>query len=162
LKRKFVLFFAVIFVFLFVSSCGKDPVQADLLSYINDDLPKVFQLESDAVSKYASVTGTNYSNDGTLYDTMTQVVIPKYKDFLDNLVSISPKTKEVQEVHKMYVDAAKAQYEAFTQVVTALEKQDPNIITQANEKLSLGRDGIKKFQTALEELAAKHNVNINK
>jgi hypothetical protein len=41
-------------------NCNKDPIQADLLDYINKDLKELAELESAAVDAYGGSTGDNY------------------------------------------------------------------------------------------------------
>lgn len=140
--------------------CGQDPVQEDLLNYINTELSTLADLETEALQKYESVTGDNYTDDFVLYETLSNEIIPTYRKFVEGLEEIKPKTKEVQELHGLYVEAANTQYNAFVQIMAAIEQLDTNIIANANEKLSEGRKKLREFETKLLELAEEHNVTL--
>lgn len=91
------LFFVPLFLFaILLTGCSNDPVQDDLLNYINKEIEVVADLENKAVSKYESVTGVNYTNDQTLYDALLDEIIPTYQDFLKKLEDISIETDEVK------------------------------------------------------------------
>jgi hypothetical protein len=145
---------------LFVA-CGGDPVQKDLLNYINVEMPKLADLESEAVEAYASVSGQNYTNDSIMYAVMSNTVVPKYQEFYGILESIQPATDDVQDLHKEYVRAASDQLQAFQLILEAIEKQDVTIIETANGDLDEARTLLKLWREDLDAACAKHNVIIN-
>lgn len=160
MKRYLVCSVAVIFVSLFLLGCGQDPVQKDLLDYLNNKMPALADMESEVISNYDSVTGANYTSDEEMYTMLTEKVIPKYRDFISELEEIQPQTQEVSELHELYISAVNKQYNAVVQIVAALESQDTNLVVEANEKLNEGRKGIRNFHSKLQALAAEHNVEI--
>ncbi|MCW5911982.1 MAG: hypothetical protein KIT62_12955 [Cyclobacteriaceae bacterium] len=151
--KKFVLL-----ALLALFQCSQNPVQQDLLNYINVEMPKVATLESDAITAYGSVSGENYEDDSIMYVTITETVIPKYQEFYSLLESIKPATEEVAALHKEYVHAAADQLQAFKLIIEAIEKQDAQIITRANEDLAEGRALLKMWRADLDAACAKHNV----
>ena len=149
------------FLFLGLSSCSNE-VSDDLLDYINKQLPKVADNESEAVELYESVSGDNYTDDERMYSVIKNDVVPIYKKFIDGLKSISSeiKTEEVQKVHQQYIEAASLQYDGFLLILSAIETQDPNQITKANEKLNKGTDLLDEYNSDLEKLCKKNNVDL--
>ncbi|MCU0418912.1 MAG: hypothetical protein MUC38_04575 [Cyclobacteriaceae bacterium] len=143
---------------LFLAACGGDPVQKDLINYINVEMPKVADLESDAVDAYASVSGENYENDSIMYYTIANTVIPRYEAFYEILESIDPATEEVSNLHHEYVAAAADQLEAFKLILEAIEKQDADIITQANTDLDKAKVLLGQWREDLDAACAKHHV----
>lgn len=141
--------------------CSGDKVQQDLLNYINVEMPSVAALESEAGTAYESVSGENYQNDSIMYYTISETVVPKYQEFYDKLKNIKPATEEVANLHKEYVQAAADQLEAFNLILEAIEKQDAEIITRANEDLAEGRALIKMWRADLDSACSKHNVVID-
>ncbi|QTC40333.1 hypothetical protein I7V34_14185 [Bacillus sp. V3] len=144
---------------LLLSGCS-DPVQDDLLNYINEDLKDLTILEEEALAEYESVTGDNYEDDYTTYVHIKDVVMPAYKDFLDQLEEVKPATSEVQEIHELYIEAVNLQNNAFIKILAALEQQDYEMVADANEMLADGRAGIRKYTNELEKLADEHNVEL--
>ncbi len=40
--------------------CGHDPVQSELIDYINNEVPKFATLETEIIDSYESVSGDNF------------------------------------------------------------------------------------------------------
>ncbi|MBX2914774.1 MAG: hypothetical protein KF856_05815 [Cyclobacteriaceae bacterium] len=152
---KNLIYFPMLLVLL---QCGPNPVQQDLLNYINVEMPKVATLETEAIEAYASISGENYQGDSLMYFTITETVVPKYEEFYSILKNIKPATAEVANLHKQYIQAAADQLEAFKLILDAIEKQDATIITQANDDLAEGRALLKMWRTNLDSACVKHNV----
>jgi hypothetical protein len=150
------LLLSLLLVSLFVSCTVT--VQDDLLNYINVELPKLADLESQATKAYASVSGENYQNDSLMYYTIQQNVIPPYEEFNSIIKTIKPSSPEVQAMHNEYVEAAKDQLEAFHLVLEAIEKQDPEIINKANEDLDKAQQLIIYWRKDLDEACKKYDV----
>ncbi len=127
LRKQIFLLFALCVVIL--SGCFDDPIQDELLLYLNSDLTTAHKLEKEAVSAYEGVTGANFSNDQELYDTLINEVIPNYEKFLDELNSVKIENEALKEIHDIYIEGAQIQYEAFTIIIKALETQDQNAKT---------------------------------
>ena len=84
-----------------------------------------------------------------MYDTMTSEVIPTYRKFVDELENIDVETDDLRKVHEGYIKAANTQYNAFIKIVSALEKQDRNLIAEANAMLDEARKGIRDYNAAI-------------
>ena len=139
---------------------GTDPVQKDLLNYINVELPKVAPLETEAVNAYSSVAGANYTTDEAMYKKIKEEALPKYSKFTSKLKAIKPATPELQSVHAEYVKAAQDQEEAFKFILDAIKKQDAKEIQTANVDLNAASTLINNWKADLLELCKKHNVVI--
>lgn len=154
---RFLLMLAVVLL-ITIGCTSKDPIREDLINYINNELLPIANLEKEAAEAYESVTGSNYKDDIQLYNTVNEVVIPKYREFVEKLEAIQPKTEEIRKLHELYIEAANIQFNAFNLILSAVENQDRNLVVQANEKLEQGRKLLREFNYQLEELAKKHNV----
>jgi hypothetical protein len=143
---------------LALAACSSDDVQKDLLNYINTELPKVSALESEAIAAYDSISGDNYKSDSIMYYTVKQTVLPKYEEFSTKLATIHPATEEVTTMHGEYLKAAGDQMEAFKLICLAIEKQDANVIKQANSDLDQARNLIDLWKKDLDEKCKKHGV----
>lgn len=94
------MLFGLVLIALVFTGCFSDPVQDDLINYINSELAPLADLEAEAIEKYESVVGINYTSDIIVYNTLIREVVPTYRKFVDRLEKIRPRTKEVQEVHE--------------------------------------------------------------
>lgn len=157
-KRLIVL---LLFCFVILTGCFSDPVQDDLLQYVNSELTKAHELERTAISAFESVAGANFTNDQALYDALQNEVIPNYEKFLDELNSVDIETEELKELHDLYIEGANTQMEAFLLIVTALETQDQSQIEEANEMLEKGKKQITDYNNKIRQLAEDHNVTLD-
>ncbi|MFG6497013.1 hypothetical protein P8610_16755 [Fictibacillus sp. UD] len=161
LMKKYVLASILMFI-LILSGCGGDPVQDDLLNYVNEQMPKLADDETEIVGKYADVTGMNYTDDYTLYDALKLEIIPEYNAFISDLEAVEIETDELRKIHEDYIEAANIQASAFLQIVTAIENQDSAIINEANEKLNTARKMMRDYKSDVEKLAKEHDVKLEK
>ncbi len=159
-QRRMAYLVTISLAMLFLVGCVQDPVQEDLLNYLNNEIAPLAETETQIIDSYDSVVGENYTSDEELYRVLSEDVMPKYRDFSAKLEEIQPQTQEVREVHELYITAVNKQYNAIVQMIAALENQDMNLIVEANEKLSEGRSDIRSFNNSLETLAAEHDVEI--
>lgn len=147
------------FAVIFLSGCGSDPVQIDLIEYINKELPKAEPLEAEMVDAYKSVSGDNFTDDATMHETLKEVVQPKCRDIIAIVeYEISPETSEVRQLHEIYIDSFNKQYEAYLLLQDALEKQDLETMSRANEKLTDAAKLQRQWLNQLEELKKQHDV----
>jgi cold shock CspA family protein len=159
--KKWLLTILLPFMIL-LSGCSSDPVQDDLLNYVNKEMKEAGKLERAAVSAYERVSGKNYQDDQTMYDALINDVIPNYNEFIKELESVKIETDEVREIHEIYIEGADIQFNAFALIKQALEEQDANLIQKANEMLADARKHISDYQTKLDKLAKEHDVDIEK
>ncbi|WP_286230663.1 hypothetical protein [Neobacillus mesonae] len=156
---------AAVFLFLtmvLLTGCFGDPVQDDLMNYVNKEMKDAAKYEKAAVSTYESVTGANYTDDQALYDVLMNDVIPNYNEFIKELDSAKIETDEVREIHEIYIKGADIQFNAFAKIKQALEEQDANLIQEANDMLAEARTHIREYQNKLEKLAKEHDVKLKK
>ncbi|MFJ8266681.1 hypothetical protein [Peribacillus asahii] len=158
-KILFRYFFLLISVFLV--GCGSDPVQEDLLNYVNKELKQAGELENTALDAYDSVTGQNYKDDQTMYDVISLTVIPTYRDFITELEDVKAETEEVRKLHEQYIEAANIQQDAFNLILTALENQSHEKMSEANAKLAEARKILRDYNKGIEDLAKEHDVELN-
>ena len=157
MKRQLCLF-ALLLVMMLSACSTTDTEKDDLMNYINTELPKVADLELEAIDSYSSVSGQNYTDDWTMYEIIDTVTIPAYEEFITKLESIRPKTEAVREIHEIYIEGSNAQLQGFKKIRVALEQQDYDKVFEANEHLDHGRAKIREFQTKLDDLMEEHGV----
>jgi hypothetical protein len=152
---------AIVFPFiLLLAGCFNDPVQDDLLNYVNKEIKPAGKLEAAAVSAYEGVSGANYTDDQTMYDALTKEVIPNYTEFIKELDSVKIETDELRKIHEIYMEGAEIQLKAFVTIKQALEEQDPALVQKANGMLADAREHIQNYKSKLNKLAKDHNVKL--
>ncbi|MBH0169180.1 hypothetical protein [Fictibacillus sp. 18YEL24] len=158
--RKYVLA-SVLFLICILSGCG-DPIKDDLLNYVNEEMPTIGKEESTIIGKYDNVTGSNYTDDQTLYDALKVEIIPSYNEFIKELEAVEIDTEELRKLHENFIEAANIQASAFLLIVSAIENQDSTMINEANEKLNTARKMMRDYKNDVEKLAKKHDVKLEK
>ena len=63
-------------------------------------------------------------------------------------------------MHGEYVEAAKDQLEAFKLIISAIEKQDPEVIKVANGDFEKAQIALDEWRNEFEALKKAHNVVI--
>ncbi|BDH60648.1 hypothetical protein MTP04_07780 [Lysinibacillus sp. PLM2] len=150
--------FSLAFVFV-LFGCG-NPVTEELLSYVNEDLVPLAEKETEILEEYASVTGENYTDDETTYYHISDVILPLYTDFIEDIEALKFESTEIRDVHELFIQAHNTQYNGIVQVMSAIENQDYDMMIQANEKLEEGRTGLRDYQYELQDLAKKYDVQL--
>jgi hypothetical protein len=122
----------------------------ELASY-KSRLRKIASTEKRILDTYGSVTGANYTDDLTTYNTMVDLV-PTVNQFIASIEKIQPKNDKIYKTHKLYIDAWNLQYEGFVMIIAALENQDFAQMSRANSLLSKGRSKMTEFTRAMSRL----------
>ena len=160
-QRRGRLWLVVVFVLL-LAGCGGDPVQEDILNYVNEETTAASELEDEAITAYEGVSGANYQDDPTMHDALVNVVIPSYSEFIKELKDVTIETEELKELHEIYLTGAELQLQGFEKIVEALEKQDASIIEEANQLLNEGKENIEDYKNKLDSLATEHDVELER
>lgn len=150
---------AVVIILAIALFSGGDAVQDDLLDYINNDFADISELDAKVYDLYEKAR--NSEDDYSMYLILSDEVIPESKKLIEEAEDLALETKEVKEVHELYLDAINKQNQAFTLMLSALENQDYVIMTQANEKLDEARKLMRDYESALKDLADEHGVEIS-
>ena len=130
----------------------------DLLNYINNELPKIAQVETIVTDGYNNLIEEEYIDNFTIFKILSDSIIPNSRKLIEEAELIQPSTKEVREIHELYINAITQQDSAFTLMLSALENQDYEVLTKANEKLNEGRKAIRDYTYEIESLAKSNNV----
>jgi len=166
-KKNITSFAIVLFVQLFFScfiltGCAENKIAPDLVGYVNFGILDISSLEAEALKKYASVTGDNYTSDSAVYETLKNDVIPVYNKFLEMLKKIRAQTDEVEQLHAIYVQGAETMYKGFVAKKQALEKKDESKLIYANGQIEKGRAETERWRGKLLELCKGYGVKAGK
>ena len=96
-----------------VTGCATDRVAPDIVTYVNEGLLQIEELERRSLEAYANVTGSNYKNEQEVYETLKNKVIPIYERFFNELRGIHPSEEEVKRVHGQYIRGAERLLNGF-------------------------------------------------
>lgn len=141
------------FVIILLLLCGcSNPVKMDIRNY-STQIKYLMDDEANVLKRWNSVSGSSYVNDGYMYQALDTYIINNYDDFVTKLEKIQPQTKEVQDLHAMYVQGAEKQLEAFKLMKDGLEKKNKDVMNNAYKIMTDGRNIEKQWATKYEEMA---------
>ncbi|MCA0970749.1 hypothetical protein LCM20_09125 [Halobacillus litoralis] len=155
----------VVFVLVMLSGCSlltsdlfTSDFQSEFLSYVNDDLQEVGDMEAGAIDSMNAVTGANYTDDATLKTALETDVIPPYTEVVDKLKAIELQEEELQDLHEQYVQGAESQLEGFEKALEAIDTQDQTLVNEANQLMMEGQKQIEGYTKGMQELSEEHNL----
>lgn len=161
MKKIMATISALLICVIMLTGCGKaDPVQDDLLNYINNQMPTVVELE-DKVNKEYEASNAKGVDDATSAAKLKDVVIPASNELVTKTKAIVPATEEVSKVHNEFIELVTDQHETFTlmlQVFQAAEKNDLALTDSLTEKLKTLANKPNNYTTDLEALKKAHGV----
>ncbi len=143
---------------ILLSACS-NPVKEELISYVQK-IKELSPQEQKAIDAYGQVFGANYTDDQTSYDVLLKDIVPAYRDLqaAATTYASSLKTKEVKDLHEIYLDSLNTRFSAMTTMVAGLEKQDMVLLTKANTQLAAGQKSSRQFNDKFIELLAKNGI----
>jgi len=156
--KKLSWFLSVLFFVTLLAGCGSDPIQDDLISYINEGVLSVADEEKRILAEYASLNAEN-ADDETFSNRLNESIIPAYQNYVEKVTDIKPKTKEVRALHEILIEIVNTQMSAFVTMVDALEKQNFSLVEQANGQLDQVSKLTKDYHEKLADLAKDYKVN---
>jgi hypothetical protein len=130
-----------------------------LMVYL-EDISVLAPEETRIIGLYDSVTGVNYTDDETLYYTLMDEVIPGYREFVVELEAIMPQNAQIRDLHELYIEAANMQYNSFTLMISALEEQNMDTMTQANQGLEQARKLLRDWLYEVEAISSETGVDL--
>jgi hypothetical protein len=148
---------SIVLMNLSTSGGRRDPVQEDLIEYLNKRL-KVVNLWKEAEKYYDSVGGENYTDDQTMYITVKSQVLPRFSEVVEKAEEIQPATKEVSDLHEIYVESANLEHNAIIILLSALERSNVELTAKSNENFAKARRKMREWIRLKEELCETHNV----
>lgn len=155
-----------------LAGCGSDgevnteeadntAVKNEFVQFIGTDIPEAEKTETEVMTKYNSyfTEGESVDSDALLTD-LTDNLIPKYSEFLASVDAIEVSTDEVKNLKTLYYDAMDTQYQALQKVQTALQNEDKDVQTEAQQLLSDAKTKYTAYNDAVYALAQQENITL--
>ncbi len=161
MKKLLVSFLAIVLTLSF-AGCADTAKQDAIIDYVNNDVAALGVAEEAFLNSYASVTGDNYTDDETMYVELTENTIILARELSNLATDIAGEITdtEILEVHKIYMNASNKYLTAMGEIISALEAQDYEKISVANETLGEANNLMIDFAPALKTLAEANGVII--
>ena len=152
--------YSAIFIVMILFTFRNNKTSQELLDYINSDMIRLGQIETEMINSYNSVAGVNYTDDLASYDEIKNVTLPAARKLTSeaNTVYNRLSSKEIKEVHLIYLDICNEYCEAFDGILEGLEKQDVTTVRKAVEKIEQINALATDYQNAIKQLAEKYGL----
>lgn len=139
--------------------CGKsDPVQEDLINYINNEKPTLVEYENKVTTEYTACTTQFPVDNVTLAAKLKDTVIPATEELLTKAKAITPATEEVNKLHAKYIAVVTEQLEGFNLLLEAAQNSDKTLVATVDEKLTHADTVSKEYLADMDALKKKHNI----
>ena len=139
----------------------KDPVQEDLIKYVETDLPAIKGNESVAVERYNEVSSSIADmKRKEIAEAFEDEIIPAYTTFVKDLEALTPATDEVKALQVTYLEGAKDQLKGMSELNDAITSNDSDAAKAANDLITEGKVKIEQHRADIVTLANEHNINV--
>ncbi len=167
MKRKILLFTAMIFALASFTACGKEKndeeksIKDDFIELVGTEIPSAEKKEIEAMNTY-----NGYFTEGSEIDTAALLadlennIIPKYEEFMTSVEEIEVEYDEVLAIKELYYSAMDYQLQALKQVTEALKEEDADYQEEAASLLGQAEEKYAEYLAAVEGLASENNITI--
>ncbi len=138
----------------------EEAIKEDLISYY-ELVEYLGEKEYQIATSFSNVTGQNYTSDESFHQELKNNMLPETEGLLNELKNIRPKTKEVNELHAIFIEGWELQQQAFLVYKEALEEQNEDKILEGNYLLEKGSSMLDTFAKRLEIMAEKYSVQLD-
>lgn len=135
----------------------------ELIDYVNNDVTELAKTETKMLDSFDSASGDNFTDDYSLYNEITTTTLPTAESLVSQADEIynDLSSKEIKEVHSIYMDYCKTYCEALEYVLDAIEQQNTTTLDEANSKFEQAAGLAADYQDRLKRLADKCGVEIH-
>ena len=103
--------------------------------------------------------GDNYESDEALYNALKDTIVPNYEKMVKDVSAIDlGEYTEFNELKSLIIQYWSKKLEAFNKMIDALEAQDSDRVTKANDLLGEAEDIYKKYESELEKLEKEYDI----
>ncbi|WP_461206824.1 hypothetical protein [Clostridium sp. DL1XJH146] len=118
-----------------LTGCSSDPVQDDLINYINNEVSTLVETENSVTEEYSAIIENSEATDIEFAAKLKDVIIPASEELVAQAKAIVPETEEVAAVHNKYVEAVTEQNEGFVLFLQATQKNNELVEYSTNSEM---------------------------
>ncbi|MTH54692.1 hypothetical protein GKZ89_14915 [Bacillus mangrovi] len=157
MKRRLALL--PVFTLFMLAACAS-PLQEELLTYINEELPELSKVEDEVMKDYQEVLQSNADNEQAIADSLKSDVIPAYTKIADEAGNLTIEDGELKKLHSRYIDAVNDRVDALDMVAQSIEQQNEELYNEADEKLNKASEDMNAFNEDLEAYALENDLEM--
>lgn len=152
------------------AGCGKKEettektvdVKADVVEFVNEELPAAKTDHDSAVATYnAYFAEGNEQSLGEFKSALQDSAIPTMENCIATINAIEVETEEVRDLKNTYLQSVQKEYEAMKMVVSAIDGENADYLTQADSLISEAATLMGDYQTKLQTIAGEQGIVVN-
>lgn len=151
-----------------VIGCGKnkaeDPSTAlknDIVEFVNEELPAIKEERDNAINTYNAYFSSENMDLNAFLNDLNSTAIPGMEAYIEKLSAIEVSTEEVAALKDLYLQSSRKQYEAMRLVVSAIESENPEYLTQADTLIAESDSLLIQYESQLKILAVDNGITID-
>ncbi|WLR41212.1 hypothetical protein LC087_09670 [Bacillus carboniphilus] len=156
--RTKIILFSIVLTLITGCSLFASEEQEEIIDFVNNDIQKIATYEAEAQQALDTVIGENYTNDAKMYEVLTETVIPTYQKAVDEANQLNSDLDVLKNLISKIKEGSNVYLEGVMLLKEGIEKQDPELINQANDKLEKYTQLSTEYQEQVEQIAEEYNL----
>lgn len=153
-----------------LAGCGKKDTTADagasvkddVIEFVNVELPTAKADHDSAIATYNAYFADGSNQDLATYkDALQNTAIPTMEKCITTISGLETETDEVKALKDTYLQSVQKEYEAMKMVVSAIDGENADYLTQADSLISEAASLMNDYQTQLQTIANEQGIVVN-
>ena len=166
-KRVYIAVVTLALASLF-AGCGKKSADAavsvkdDVVEFVNEELPAAKADHDNAIGIYnAYFTGSSDQDLDAFKTSLQDTAIPAMENCITTISNIEVATDEVKALKDSYLQSVQKECEAMKMVVSAIDGENADYLTQADSLIAEAATLRSDYQTKLQAIANEQGIVVN-
>lgn len=168
MKKKLYMTVLAAALVISVAGCGKKEetqeadVKSDVIEFVNEELPAAKADHDSAIAVYNAYFAEGNEQDLATYKaSLNDTAIPTMETCIQTISDIEVATDEVQALKDTYLQSIQKEYEAMKMVVSAIDGQNADYLTQADGLISEAATLMSDYQSQLQTIADAQGIAVS-
>ena len=154
-----------------LTGCGKKTeentdtgvsIKDDVVEFVNVELPAAKTGHDNAIAIYNAYFADTGSQDLDTFKTSLQdTAIPEMENYITTISNIDVATDEVKALKDSYLQSVQKECEAMKMVVSAIDGENADYLTQADSLIAEAATLRSDYQTKLQTIANEQGIVVN-
>lgn len=169
MKKKIYLATLVLTIACAMVGCGKKEkqetteadVKSDVVEFVNEELPGIKTSVDQAVGVYNAYFAAEEKPELAEFKSQLETdAIPVMETAIVDLNAVEVATTEVTELKSLYLQSIQKEFEAMKMVVSAIDGENADYLTQADGLIAESQELMNQYQTKLQTLAGEQGIAV--
>ena len=153
IRLTFVLLAAAVW-----AGCGAGGERDAVKTYAEETLPPLIDILTAALERYDNVSGGNFVDEATTYETVRDAILPGLKELVLQAEAVHPESADVTRVHDSFLAAVRRYVSAFQLFLLSLDQQSMTNTAVALEELEEAHTLRRTFERRFEDVCGEYGI----